>query len=131
MDKYRIDRNLYHELKAFCLQYDSKRAALREMIKVASPSITNEPRGSSTNDPVSKTVIRRERYKRDIEMIEKCARTVEAGRWETALIANCCRRVSYERIPIEDLASSNRYSFFLARRKFFYLLAREKYSDFD
>ena len=87
LDKWGISWEEYRELVYFCLQYDRKKREADALLTIpsttATPATYHEggkeygtfmPHGSGrTGDPVAATAARREKYLRDVELIEKAA----------------------------------------------------------
>ena len=87
LDKWGISWEEYKELVYFCLQYERKKREAEAMLTIPSataiPATYHEggkeygtflPHGSGrTGDPVAETAAKREKYLRDVDMIEKAA----------------------------------------------------------
>lgn len=119
-----ISKYRYDELKAFCRQYGEKKAEADALLSVGSPKISGMPHGSGTGDPVAKAVERRERLIADVEIIEKCAKSVDNGRFYSAIIKNVCLGTAYKFL-MPCLPTFYRSAFYIARRAFFVLLNDE------
>lgn len=119
ISKYRFD-----ELLAFCRQYPEKKAEAETLLGVNSPSLSGMPHGSGTGDPVAKAVERRERLIADVEIIERCAKSVDNGRFYSAIIKNVCLGTAYKFL-MPCLPTFHRSAFYIARRAFFVLLNEE------
>lgn len=76
------------------------------------------------SDRTLAAVERRERYLQKVELIEKCARSVDGGRWAKALLYSVCKphSIPCENIPPLLLPSRNRSGFFKARKQFIALI---------
>lgn len=117
-----ISRDRYRELQWFCRQYPQKKAEAASLLTVSGAGLDPMPHGSDPGDPTFRAVARREQLKRDIDMIESCARMVDGGRWYAALIQNVCLGKPYAAIDTTILPTSKRPTFFQQRRAFFVLL---------
>lgn len=88
--------------------------------------ITGMPHGSSVGDPVAAAADRRAGLLAKIELVDNCAFAVGGGRWYTALIQNICMAKPYAMLDRSFLPSSDRNSFFRARKEFFVRLNASK-----
>ena len=123
LDKYNISRWRYYELKAFCRQYDDMRLEADRVISLHGQDLSGMPKSTQASmTPVEAAVLRRDRYLRDIEVIEKAAEAAGGGGWKNALINSCCRGVAHADLDPADMPSSKREAFFAARREFFWIL---------
>ena len=105
-----LSKERYLELCHFCRQYPNWMHDMERAHRAGIPA--TDPRH---HEPLSK-----------LHMIETCANAVDGGRWHNALIANICFRVPYSAIPVEDLPTSHRNEYFIARRLFFEMLDRRR-----
>ena len=136
----------YEELRAFCRQYPEKKARANALLGIrgcdrittAKDEKGNEigvvlPVGVHISSPTAETAIRRIRLLADCDLIDRCARRVQDGKWERALILNCCYAVQYELLDQVIMPTANRNAYFRAKRDFYALLkaAREERSVFD
>lgn len=136
LGKYDIGEWRYKELKAFCRQYPEKKAKAAALLGVQGGSRVEEYRNSrgmiegtvtpsgkgTTSDTVLKAVEKREELLHDVQMIDECAKAVNGGLYANALILNICYGSPFETLEQSIMPSSNRNSYFDARRKFFALL---------
>ena len=125
LERYGISRYRYGELLAFCRQYPEKRKALGDMLGVGAQSYSDMPHSTDVSDVVYRTVARRERLRKDCDLIERIAESVEGGIWRAALITNLCYNVAYEKIDAVLMPTTRRESYFKARRQFLILLHGE------
>lgn len=140
LDEYGIGEKRYKELKWYCLQYPEYKAQAASLLGIQGHDHIAEyhnrrgkmegtvlPTGKgSTGDPVARAAEKRERLMRDVELIDGCAEAVRGGVYRYALILNVCYGISFEKIDPSLQGSSNRESFFRARREFFFLLDQRK-----
>lgn len=121
-EKIGISKGRYRELLNFCQQYDEWKWTADSMLGIRGVALDGQPHGSGVGDPVFAAVIKRNTLLAKVDIIERCALSVDSGVWFESLIENVCRRLAYEKIPQSKLPTSNRYAFFQARKKFFLLL---------
>ena len=121
-----ISRERYRELLAFARQYPQKKAEAASLLTIGGAGIDDMPHGTDPGDPTLRAVMRREQLVKDIDMIERCARQVDGGRWYTALIQNICMGKAYDYIDPTILPTSKRPTFYRQRRSFFLLLDQER-----
>lgn len=127
LDRYNISHWRYNELKAFCRQYDDMRLEADRVISLHGQDLSGMPKSTQASlTPVEAAVLRRDRYLRDIEIIEKAAEAAGGGGWKNALINNCCRGVARADLDPTDMPSSSHDAFNIARREFFWLLDASK-----
>lgn len=145
MTPWGISRYAYEELRAFCWQYPEKRKQADMLLGIGAHSAVTTlhrkigdkeievgevmPRGGGKSDPTAQTAMRRDRYLRDCDLIDRVARETDGGGWENALILNCCYRVGYADIAPAILPSSHRNAFFQAKREFFFRLNEARYEN--
>lgn len=136
----------YEELRAFCRQYPEKKARATALLGIRGCDriVTAQdergreigvvmPGGVHISSPTAETAIRRIRLLADCDLIDRCARSVQDGKWERALILHCCYAVQHELLDHVIMPTANRNAFFRAKREFFVALkaARENRVDFD
>ena len=96
--EYNIGINEYRELKYFCMQYRDKKRVLKQK-----------------NTRISDGM--REKYRGDVEMIERCAEEA-AGNLAALLLKNVVDGVKYEYLNIP----CSRWSFYEMRKRYFWIL---------
>lgn len=126
LDQYGISRAAYEELHSFCLQYDEKLARLNDAYSLKSPNLSGMPHGSGTSDPTARAAELCEKYRKDIELIEKTAKEVDE-----ALAPFLIKNVTSDKCPPWVLKTrygmeAGEKKFNLKRRQFYYLLAVKK-----
>lgn len=118
LEKYKISKYRYRELKYFCLQYDEKKQRLAALRGLGAVRYSSEPHGSGISDPTAAKAERVQQLARDIELIDQTAMEVDSVNYGS-LIAN----VTAANLPYEYLSPScGRRQFYENRRNFFYLL---------
>lgn len=70
-DDYGISVHRYHELKAFCLQYDEKKSKIKR--EISSCSNDGMPKSNYRLNRLENMAIRNAIYQKDCEMIEQAA----------------------------------------------------------
>lgn len=126
LDKFGISDAAYKELRAFCLQYDEKLARLNDAYSLKSPNLSGMPHGSGISDPTARAAELCEKYKEDIDLIEKTAREVDPK-----LAPFIIKNVTSENCPPWVLKTrygmeAGEKQFNKKRRQFYYLLALKK-----
>lgn len=114
-----ISKAKYNELRYFCMQYEEKK---KELDHCCSQEAGNEHgEGSRSDSENKKEEVKRDRLRRDLELIEQTAR--EAGpdisQW---LLKNLVEGTVYESLEVP----LSRTKFYDIRRYFFYLLAQKR-----
>lgn len=121
LEKYKISKYRYRELKYFCLQYDEKKQRLAALRGLGAVRYSSEPHGSGISDPTAAKAERVQQLVQDIEMIEQTAMEVDPIHYDS-LLAN----VTAANLPYEYLSPAcGRRQFYENRRKFFYLLDKK------
>lgn len=131
LDKYGIDKNRYLELKYFCRQYPKWKQQLADLHCGYKPiALTGLPGGSGTSDTVGKAATKAAELSKQCELIEQCC--IEADDLNYQVLLKCVTGgVSWDRLNIKNQLHElswigNEKSFYLARRKFFYLLSERR-----
>lgn len=120
--RYGLSAQRYNELRAFCLQYPLWKAEAESLLGVGGQKLNGMPHGSGVGDPVARAAERREKLIEKIGLVESVARSVDDGRWYTALIQNCCLGRGLLMIDPAILPTSNRNAYYVARRTFYLAL---------
>lgn len=120
--RYGLSAQRYNELRAFCLQYPLWKAEAESLLGVGGQKLNGMPHGSGVGDPVARAAERREKLIEKISLVESVARSVDDGRWYTALIQNCCLGRGLLMIDPAILPTSNRNAYYVARRTFYLAL---------
>ena len=121
LNEYNISKYRYRELKNFCLQYREKKMQLNSITLLGSAGTESNGKGNAISDRTANDAIRITELKRDIEIIETSAREAD----ETIskyILANVVDEISWEYMD----APIGRRQFYVARRKFFYILSQKK-----
>lgn len=120
LKKYNISNNRYKELEYFCRQYPEKIQKLNSICSISSikyGSISSTSIGDRTGEEAQKRI----ELTKDIQIIEECAKEASEELY-SYIIKNVCFEVPYERLNIPV----SRTSYFRLRRKFFYILSKNK-----
>lgn len=121
LEKYKISKYRYRELKYFCLQYDEKKQRLAALRGLGAVTYSSELHGSEISDPTAAKAERVQQLARDIELIEQTVMEVDSVNYRS-LLAN----VTSTNLPYEYLTPAcGRRQFYEDRRKFFYLLDKK------
>lgn len=125
-DKYGISRNRYRELKAFCLQYDEKKKELQQLYALSSVPPEVSVMGGEPGKPTEKKALKAIQLKSDVEMIDNCLQAACDG--APGLTGYLKRNVTLG-IGFDSLGTvpCNIKTFYKCRRKFFFLLDKEKW----
>lgn len=119
----RLTRWQYAEVRALCRQYEELRSQAALLLGPRGQSYDPQPHGGGVPGvPVAATAERRERILQDVHLIERTAEAVEGGRWRLPLLYNTCYGVPYDKLDPTLLPTSHRWSFFRARRIFYWIL---------
>lgn len=119
---YEISRERYRELKYFCRQYADKKAKAAEARLPGGQALDGMPHGSAVGDPTARRAEKAMRYARDVELIERVAAEA-APDCTRELLRNVTEGTPWEHLPA---ACCGRRQFYELRRRFFWLLDREK-----
>ena len=124
-EEYGISRHRYRELKEFCLQYDEKKLELKQLYTSSSLPPEVSVMGGEPGKPTERKAMRAMQLKNDIELIdsalnEACGADVGIL---TSLKKNVTEGVGFEALGCVPCSSRTFYRY---RRKFFFLLDKEK-----
>ena len=124
-DNYGISNYRYQELRAFCFQHEEKKAELRQLYSLSSISTEISVMGGMRRKPTERKALKAGELKRDIDMVESCL--VEACGEDVGVIECLRKNVTYgfgfSRLGYVPCGKNQ---FFAYRRKFFYLLDKNK-----
>ena len=119
LEKYKISKYRYRELKYFCLQYDEKKQRLAALRGLSAVTYSSEPRGSGISNPTAAKAERVQQLAQDIELIEQTVLEVDSVNYDSLL-------VTAANLPYEYLSPAcGRRQFYEDRRKFFCLLDKK------
>ena len=114
-----IKKERYLELLHFCRQYPDWKVEAASLTGPQGVKLDGMPHGSNVGDPVASAAERRHSLISRIQLVDDCAAAVGGGRWYTALIQNVCMGRPYAMLDSGLLPTSDRNSFFVARKAFF------------
>ena len=124
MGKYGLHPDRVNELRYFCRQYGRKARAVADSYDLSSPPFDAPVQGGLPSNPTQQKALDNMRDKADVKAIDDCLKEVCEG--EENLIIPLKKAVteglSYYRVGI---VYENKDSFYLRRRRFFYLLDRK------
>ena len=121
-DDYGISRYRREELKAFCLQYEEKKAKIRYGLKGVAQD--GQPHGNGTGKPTEAAAIGNSAYKKDCEMIEQAAIAAGAEIYPY-IIKSVTNNLTYEDIEYDGKLGRiivGRTEFYARRRLFYHFL---------
>lgn len=128
-DDYGISRHRYEELKAFCLQYNEKKAKISYGLKGVVQD--GQPHGSSTGNPTEAAAIRNTIYLKDCEMIEQAAIAASAEIY-SYILKSVTNGLAYEYIEYDENLGRipvGKTDFYAYRKKFYHFLDKIKSGD--
>lgn len=125
-DSIGISKERYLELMHFCRQYPDWKTEAESLIGPSGVKLDGMPHGSFSGDPVAAAAERRAGLLARVQLVDDCAAAVGGGRWYTALIQNVCMGRAYAALDAAILPTSDRNSFFKAKRAFFVRLDAAK-----
>ena len=116
---YYISKHRYLELKHFCLQYPEWK---EEINKINWYGRAGDGRSSDISDRVSTLAAFREKFLRQMEIVEQTALNADGDIYEW-ILKSVCYGVSYNDLRTAGIPCSKDY-FYDRYRRFFYLLDR-------
>ena len=124
---YWIERHRYHELKHFCLQYNSWKKAIRSLdnFGLRSTSLIKIAEGSDVSDPTAKIAEAKLRYYERMRMIEQAAAEAspELGKY---ILEGVTEELSYEHLFARMDIPCCKTTYYRAYRRFFWLLSQAR-----
>lgn len=128
-DDYGISKHRYEELKAFCLQYEEKKAKINRGI--TNGKNDGMPRSNYRENQLENTAIRNTMYQKDCEMIEQAAVAASPEIYQY-IIKSVTNDLSYRFVEYDE--KNGRISvgineFYAYRRLFYYYLDKLKNGD--
>lgn len=127
LDKYGISGKRVKELCGFCEQYPDWKKEITDHAFISAVQYGDEPKPSNhdNSDSTYKHALRMLKYKRNVDLIEKIAKEVDADNWQ-CLIKAICYEVPLNYLINVDGMHLSLSAFYERRRYFFYLLDIEK-----
>lgn len=124
---FEISSKRYKELCGFCEQYDEWVKKVGEPLYIHGINYDSDPKPSNhgTSDVTANEAIKKLKYKKNIALIEKCAKMASNDWWEY-IIRSACYEESWEYLNGTKNLYLSRSSFYERRRYFFFLLDIEK-----
>ncbi len=128
-DDYGISRHRYEELKAFCLQYEEKKAKINRGINGGKND--GMPKGNYKGNPLEGTAIQNVMYQKDCEMIEQAAvaASPEIYRYIIKSVINGLPYCFVEYDEEEGKIPVGKTDFYAYRRLFYFYLDKLKSGD--
>lgn len=131
-NKYWLEKYRYYELKNFCLQYSSWKAALRALDDsyIYSDGMSRRPavldaflRSKNHGDPTAQSAMARSYYIERIEMVEKSALEASADSiLSRFILKGVTTGMSYETMNVKYDVPCSKRCYYETYRKFFWLL---------
>lgn len=128
-DDYGISRHRYEELKAFCLQYEEKKAKIHR--RITSGTNDGMPKSNYKHNQLENNAIRNVTYQKDCEMIEQAAVAASAELYPY-IIKSVTNGLSYRFIEYDEYLGRipvGKTEFYAKRRLFYYYLDKIKSGD--
>lgn len=127
LDKYGISSKRYKELCGFCEQYPEWLKELKyKTHTVGSPEITDMPIPPRTNESkTERLALRRAMLEEKCKLIEQTAIEADTDLYQY-IIKSVCYEVPYTYLATVEEMPCSRSCFYDTRRKFFYLLDKNK-----
>lgn len=129
MDKYNISKRRYRELYNFCLQYPEWKDELKFTTDtLKSPSLSGMPHSqtNTTGDPTGDLGTRRADLQRKCELIEQTCIEVDAPLYQWLIRAVTEEYAYYNYLRTRLNMPCSRDCFYDIKRKFYYLLDKNK-----
>lgn len=123
--EYSISRHRYRELKEFCLQYEEKKADLQQLYTQSSVPPEVAVMGGQSGKPTEQKAMRALKLKNEIELIDSC---IEKACGNDIGVIKALRKsvlLGYKYYEL-GIVPCGRNQFYLYRRKFFFLLDKNK-----
>lgn len=125
-EEYDISRHRYRELKEFCLQYDEKKLKLKQLYTSSTVPPEVAVMGGVPGNPTQRKAMYAIQWKNDIELIDNALN--EACGADVGIVPilkkNITEGIGYESLGYVPCSSKTFYRY---RRKFFFLLDKEKF----
>lgn len=119
-----ISRHRYYELKHFCMQYPEWKKELED-ISIYPRLSEHEIRSTEHSDPVTTAAVERERYFRNVELVEKVADETDVilGRY---LLNGIVMGVSYDLLRAKMDIPCCKEKYYELYRRFFSILDKKR-----
>lgn len=126
-NKYWIDKHRHYELKHFCLQYPTwkKEYDLLGIPTLSTAVLERVPSSNIHGDPTAEFVIRKDRYREKIELIERIAKEADKCLYDYILKA-VTEGLSYTYLKAKLGIPCGRDMFYDRYRRFFWLLSEAR-----
>lgn len=126
--KYKLSSRRIAELRNYTYQYPQWIEGLEEIAELSAPVMDGMPRGTDTSDPVGRLAASRERYARNITLVDSCLEecTRDDGLRKAVRIAVTTPRVTYAWLKSQGMVFYERDAYYLAVRRFYWILDKKK-----
>ena len=118
---YYISKHRFCELRHYCMQYNEWKKALNDISLIREMSLDDINSGCLP-DIVPDIVEKRERYLKNIELVEKCCKRTDEFFWEYILLG-VTTDVGYDNLRLMHNIACCRNKYYQMYRKFFYILS--------
>ncbi|MCI1958609.1 MAG: hypothetical protein LKJ25_03175 [Clostridia bacterium] len=118
--RFYLSQNRYREMKYFCLQYYEKKEKIKSLYPVKAVNMDGMPSANNVSNPTETYAEKIIELKADINAIEDSAKETSILFYKY-IIENVTKNVPYEYLDIP----MSRRSFYMMRKKFFYLLSKK------
>lgn len=125
LEEYGISTNLYAELHAFCQQYHEKKAKINSLYGIRTTSFVKLSNGYGFSDPTERAVELAEKYREDINLIERTAKEVDE-KVAPFIIKNVTEDTPIYALKAYYGMTTGEGQFIQKRKHFYYLLAVRK-----
>lgn len=125
LSKYNISPKRYRELYYFCLQYEEMKERIESIYSLQSTKLDNNIQSNSTSDATQKKALAAEKLSKEVELIEQTAIAAGSEIYQY-LLMNVTNQVPYTYLRYDMGMPCGEKYFYKARRKFFYLLDKNK-----
>lgn len=115
-----ISLHRYYELKHFCMQYNDWKEQLKD-ISIYSRQTDNEIRSTDPGDPVAIITAERERYSRNIDMLDNIAKQLDPV-LGIYVLKGITYGISYDLLRVKMDIPCGKENYYELYRRFFWLL---------
>lgn len=116
-----ISEHRMFELRHFCMQYPEWKQGLTDISWIHKGDMPVS--GGDVSDPVAELAERRERYLKNIELVENCCKETDEFLWKWLLIG-VTTDVGYENLRLVHDIACCRNVYYRMYRRFFYILSK-------
>jgi phosphatidylinositol kinase/protein kinase (PI-3 family) len=125
LSEYEISSDKYRELLYFCRQYDELKDKLLSCYDTKAVRLSDMPKSGRISNTTEHNALTAEKLSKSISLIEQTAIEADAELYQF-IIDNVAHGTPYEYLRNVCGIPCGRGKFYLARRRFFFLLAKKK-----